>query len=411
VDTSAAFRETFQSPLLRRVVAVLVMVLGLLSVGSRSTSLGYTDLTRNDFTPDYVSAKALLDGRDPYDSLSKLVHYVGPNAPYYGPPSFDSRNVHPPFHVALVVPLAALPYRAARIIWLLLMAGCSGVAVGLLVRSLGVSRRWAVVIGIGVLALPIFQKDLVYGQSNGLLLLLLVIAWQSLKKDGQRLAGLTLGIAAAFKLFPVLMAVPLIRERRWRALGWMAGTAAVLSAAGAIIVGITPTREFIKPATPVNFAFWRAAPMNLSLPGVAYRWLTQSRWRPLGLNMPGIATVLALALIALCVVAMFRTPARLSGRYWAMMPLLLLATPLVWDTYLVLIAPILIAGVIGSSNKVLVMVSLAILAIGIPPGLPSPPQLVPDIAQVLGYALPTYALIVVAASEWRRDRAEPLYSV
>ena len=411
VDTLAAFRETFRSPILRRTVAVLAIILGLLAVGSRSTSLGAADLTRNDFTLDYASAKALLHGNDPYDSMSHLVHYLGANAPYYEPPEFDSRSVHPPFHIAIVTPLTALPYRVARIIWLLLMAGCSGLAVGMLIRTLGVSRRWSVVTGIGVLALPIFQKDLVYGQSNGLLLLLLVLAWHGLKKDSQRVAGLSLGIAAAVKLFPVLMVVPLIRERRWRALGWMVGTAAVLSAAGALAVGITASREFIKPATSANFAFWRAAPMNLSLPGVAYRWLTRSRWRPLGLNLPSVAAVLAFALIALCIVAMFKTPSRLSGRYWATMPLLLLATPLVWDNYLVLIAPILIAGVIGSSNRVLVMISLAVLAIGIPPGLPSPPPLVPDVAQVLGYALPTYALIVVAASEWRRDRAEPVYSV
>ena len=402
----------FDSPLLRRTVAVLAIVLGLLAVGSRSTSLGDADLTRNDFTPDYVSAKALLNGHDPYDSLSKLVHYVGRNAPYYGPPSFDSRNVHPPTNVALVVPLAALPYRAARIIWLLLMAACSGVAVGMLVRTLGLSRRWAVITGIGVLALPVFQKDLVYGQSNGILLLLLVVAWHSLLRGSDRAAGLSLGAAAAIKVFPVLMVIPLIRERKWRSLWWMVGTAAVLSAAGALIVGITPTREFIKPATPVNFAFWRAAPMNLSLPGVAYRWLTRSRWRPAAANAPGIATALAFVLIVVCVYAMFKTPARLSGRYWAMMPLLVLATPLVWDTYLVLIAPILIAAVLGASNRLLVLVCVAILAIGIPPGLPSPPGLVPDVAQVFGYALPTYALIVIALAEWRsRGDAEPVYSV
>src|SRR5438132_855890 len=94
--------------------------------------LAATDRTRRP------SAKALLHGNDPYDSMSHLVHYLGANAPYYEPPEFDSRSVHPPFHIAIVTPLTALPYRVARIIWLLLMAGCSGLAVGMLIRTLGV---------------------------------------------------------------------------------------------------------------------------------------------------------------------------------------------------------------------------------------------------------------------------------
>ena len=406
-----------RSPPVRVTLTILALVLGALAVASRATSLGDTDLTRNDFTPDYVSATALLNGRDPYASLSSLVHYVGPNAPYYGPPSFDSRNVHPPALIVMVAPLSKLPYRTARIIWLALMAACSAAAIALTARHLGARTGNALVIGIGALALPVFQKDLVYGQSNGLLLLLLVVAWLQMKQRRDGVAGVALGLAIALKLFPALMAIPLIRMPRRRALASTIASSVIFSAVGVFLVGIGSTREFVKPATPVNFAFWRAAPMNLSLPGIAYRWLTSSRWRPGAANAPGIAAALAFALIALCVVAMFKTPARMSGRFWAAIPLMLLATPLMWETYLVFVVPSVMIAIARGNVSTPVLIAAAIAAIGIAPALPSPPRLVPDVAQVFGYALPTYALIALALSEWRarapdaRPAGEPAYSV
>ena len=412
MDIAAPFRETFRLPFFRILLAIIAIVLGLLAVATRSTSLGDRDLIRNDFTVDYLSGAAVLHGQDAFDPLANLAHYAGPSSRYYEPATFVSRNVHPPADIAIMTPIAALPYRPARILWLIAMAACSGFAVGLLARALGVSFRWSIVVGIGALAVPIFQKDLLYGQPNGLLLLLLVLGWLSLRKNSDRAAGVLLGITAALKLYPAVMAIPLIRERRWRALGWMVGTFVVATAGGVLVIGETATRELVKPATPDNFAFWRAAPMNLSLPGIAYRWLTKSHWRAAGVDAPRVAGLLALILVALCVVAMIKTPARLSGRYWATVPLMLLATPLVWDTYLVLIAPVLFAVLMSRRIEWWLLLALAILAIGIPPALPSPPANVSDVAQVLGYALPTYALIVVAISEWRlRGEAEPVYSV
>jgi len=384
----------------------------MIAVVSRLTSLGAADLTRNDFTPDYMSASALIHGSDPYAPLSSLVHYLGPNSSYFGASTFEARNVHTPLDVVLIVPLAVFPYRVARILWLLIMAILAALATGLTVRTFGVSREWSTVCAIGVLALPIFQKDLVYAQSHGLLLLLFVSAWLALRKGKDRGTGFALGAASAWKLFPALMVIPLIRLKRWRALGWMIGSGAVIGLTSALIVGLTPTREFISRATPKNFEFWRSAPMNLSAAGIAYRWLTRSYWRPQGVNVPALATTVVVILIALCVVAMFATPGRRMGIYWGVMPFLLLVSPLAWDTYLVLMTPFLIGALVHGGRRAPTMIALAIIAIGIPPWLPGPPALVPDIAQLLGYALPTYALIVLGISEWRSaDNEQLVYSV
>src|SRR6266511_2359079 len=72
------------------------------------------DPTKADFIQDYLMAKAILDGRNPYFSLDVL-------GPEYGidvqrPPH---SSPHPPTFAVLSLPLGLFSYRTASLIWLL----------------------------------------------------------------------------------------------------------------------------------------------------------------------------------------------------------------------------------------------------------------------------------------------------
>lgn len=374
---------------------------------SRLTVLDETDLTRNDFTQDYVSARAWAAGQDPYGPTADLGRrFLGTEAASLRTVYPDRRNPHLPAELVVVRPLTRLSYRAARVAWLFLMALCMAVGVALAARTAGWGAAASVVAGAGALATPVAQKDLLYGQINGLLVLLLVMGWRWARAGSDARAGIALGVATALKLFPALLVVPLLRQRRARAAAWQVGTAVVVSASAALAVGLGATGRFLTEAAPENFRFWRAAPMNLSLVAMPFRWLSRSVWRPDAPDVETLAAILALALLAACVVAAVRTPARLTGDpFWAAVPWMLLAIPLSWEFSLVLVLPaLLLALARGPLPTPLILLAIAIVVIGIPPGLASPAPGNSIGVTMLGYGLPTYALVALGVGEWRRRR-------
>jgi hypothetical protein len=314
--------------------------------------------------------------------------------------------------------LSGLPYKAARLVWLFLMASATAFALGWFSRLLGASTRTAAVVGVGSLAIPVVQTDLIYGQSNGVLLLLFVVAWWGLRRKNDALAGSALGLSAAIKLFPALMILPLLRFRRFRAAVWLACVALATTLVSGSILGLGFTKEFFRDVSPANFRFWRSAPMNESLLSVPYRWLTHSVWPPHATNRPTVALVIAGALFVALILGMYTGRARITGdEFWESVPFLLLATPIVWETYLVLLIPFtfLVAKQLIDRNpipsRVIVLPALAILGIGLWPGLPSVLH-ASMVAQTLGFSWPMYALLIlVCVSYWgRRENTRHVFS-
>jgi hypothetical protein len=82
-----------------------------------------------------------------------------------------------------------------------------GAAVGLLLQGLGATERWFLYpLGLSLPFTP-FLQTLCYGQTNGLLLLAIVVsAWLAVRKKHMA-AGVLLGAAMLFKLFPAVIAL------------------------------------------------------------------------------------------------------------------------------------------------------------------------------------------------------------
>src|SRR5262249_20004743 len=143
-------------------------------------------------------------------------------------------NAHPPSSVLLALPLAALDYPDAFLVWSLLSLAALGVSAWLVARQLSLPilpETVAALIALLLVCTP-FRAQMGEGQMNLILLLLIVGAWAADRSGRQTPAGVLLGVAVAIKLFPAFLALYFLVQRRWRVLA-----AAALSFAA--IIGVT----------------------------------------------------------------------------------------------------------------------------------------------------------------------------
>src|SRR5215211_3756186 len=153
-----------------------------------------------DFDSFWRSARAMLEGRNIYDTGVELV------------------NLNPPLWTMLISPLGLLePITAYRVFVLISLV----VVVGYLtwtVEELLLGPGWTAVGVVMLLLSSPLLATLALGQVYPVLALGLVAAWVADRRDGQEISGAALGLVVALKpvLLPVLL-WPLVR-RRWRAL-------------------------------------------------------------------------------------------------------------------------------------------------------------------------------------------------
>ncbi len=127
-----------------------------------------------------------------------------------------------PLTAAWALPLSPLDVVTGGNIWLVSMLVSIGAGTILAAAALGV-RLPALAAGLGLWAYslsPWFTADVLLGNINALMFLL-VAAFVWLHLHGkERAAGLILGLAIATKPWTLALLPLLIRERRWREMGW-----------------------------------------------------------------------------------------------------------------------------------------------------------------------------------------------
>jgi hypothetical protein len=142
---------------------------------------------------------------------------------------------NPPMAAALPLPLLPFGYEVGGLIWVIAGAVALAASAVAAVRVLGIRLGWAWVglFWLAYVVQPFFVRNTVLGNVNAFMLPIVVaFAWAHLK-GYQRSAGLLLGLAIAIKVWPVLIAILLIREKRWLEIEW---TAALVAVQGIIVV-------------------------------------------------------------------------------------------------------------------------------------------------------------------------------
>jgi alpha-1,2-mannosyltransferase len=291
-----------------------------------------------DFDTFWRSAAALWEGRDVYDTGARLT------------------NLNPPFWILLVSPLGLLePLAAYRVFALITLV----ITVGYLAwmaDELRLRSRWAVVGVVMLLLSSPLLATLALGQIYPVLALGLVAAWVADRRGRPSISGGALGLVVALKpsLAPVLL-WPLVR-RRWRAFGASLASGVAATLVAAVAVGPGATLDWLgllsdRSASP----YWD----NASLPGAAARLFTESAFAQHVAILPWtIPVAYALGIGAIAITAV-RAGRGSEAGLWALVAASLLASPIAWHNYLVLLGPgILVLLARGSTAPAFLLLAL-----------------------------------------------------
>jgi alpha-1,2-mannosyltransferase len=271
-----------------------------------------------DFDTFWRSAVAFLEGRDVYDTGARL------------------ENLNPPFWILLISPLGLLePLLAYRVFALITLVTTVGYLVWMAeeVRL----RFWWAVVGAAMLLLssPLLST-LALGQIYPILALGLVAAWVADRRGKHVLSGGALGLVVALKpsLAPVLL-WPLVR-RRWGAFGAALASGVAATLVGAVVVGPGATLDWLRLLSNRSpSAYWD----NASLPGAAARLFTDNEYATHIATLPWtilVAYALGIGAIAITAASASRNP---EVGLWTLVAASLLASPIAWHNYLVLLGP------------------------------------------------------------------------
>lgn len=135
----------------------------------------------------------------------------------------------PPLAAAWALPLLGLPVDTGGAIWQVLAAVSIGGAAIAAADLAGLSRPWTWAgIALGAVGLTlVYLEGLHLGTNNYLTLGLVAGAVWAYLRGHDRWAGVALALAIATKLWPVVLLVVVLRDRRWEVVGWCSGLLAI----------------------------------------------------------------------------------------------------------------------------------------------------------------------------------------
>lgn len=293
-----------------------------------------------DFTAYFRAASDAWNGRPLYVTF---LHHPFPDATLR--PAF----IYPPVFALLLAPLTLLASSTAAVLWLLLCQLC---LVGSLVLFVRAHRpgHWALAVLIcATFTFYPLWVDAIQGQANLPVLLLVTVGILGTVRDRPAWAA-AIGVAAAFKLTPILLLGWLVVERRYReALFLVAGFLLVTGAGAAIRPDDTITFfSQVLPALAKGTAFYG----NHSLSGFLSRVLSPNPY-----TEPWLTTSLAGGAALVAGVLLFgywlwrgRRDMPLTGSM-AFLPLLPLISTVTWPHHLVILLPVIWLAIISLARR------------------------------------------------------------
>lgn len=293
------------------------MLLTLAAVGA--AELGYSLVSlmspwvyRKDFIQEYLLARAVLNGVNPYLPLPQLAEkLVGPLELGI----FPHPTPHPPAVAILSLPLGLLHYESAAVIWLIFEVVCIFAAAYLLLRWWGSGSLCGALLATLIACMwgPVVD-ELIIGQLNTLLLLLLILGWQALRKERHEVAGMMLGTVVALKLIAWPIIIFLTLRRQWRVVLSSAVVFSTANLLAALLMGTDRVFYYYLRVGAKVAPLYRAHEANFSLWSVGWRFFE-------GIHSEVVSSVAAPPVIVAPLAA---------GIVSAVLPVMLLATGLRW---------------------------------------------------------------------------------
>jgi hypothetical protein len=227
-------------------------------------------MPQNDFCRMYYTARAFWQGEDMYGWNPATPAKLDDDN------SIDLWNLNPPhFHLALL-PLGALPTRAALAGWWAMNFICLSLCLRWIIRETGMwmtprARQ------LGLVALLGFTGTatmILTSQLSFLLLIPITLAWIGARRGQWLRCGLWLGIALSVKPFLLLLVPYLLVRRRWSAVAACFATGALCFAIGLLVFGFDNHLSWYRGLGVA--VTWSWLPLNASLQGMLQRTFTDN---------------------------------------------------------------------------------------------------------------------------------------
>ncbi len=289
-----------------------------------------------DFPSYYVAARRLLRGEDPYSGLREEARQLGIED------YFIDAAVTPPTFFLVTAWLALFPYGVAWGVWQILSLAALVISLLLAVRELRLSLPppgW-IILSCGVLLFPPLAFHMLYAHTELFLLFFLTASWALLRRGKEVPAGVLLGLAGAVRLYPLFLIVYLAQRRAWRGVIAALGSGLGLAALAALVSGPAAYGQYVDVMRGVVSTLYNRL-HNLSLWGSTHK--AASIWPALDQSpvaRDGLAALLSLGILTLTVCLTRKpgaSPAHLDREYGLFIVAALLASPLSWIYYQVLL--------------------------------------------------------------------------
>ena len=307
--------------------------LGVIAIGSIENHI--------DFDSFWHSAQALWNGTDIYDTGVRLT------------------NLNPPFWTVLISPLGLLEPMMAYKVFVLCTLMTSVGYLAWTATELRLQAGWAIV-GVAMLLLSTpFQTTLSIGQIYPFLALGLVVAWVADRHEKPIIAGIALGLVIAIKpsLAPIVL-WPLLR-RQWPMFGAALASGVVATLVGLVLAGVGATLEWVKllASMPLDGTWY-----NASLPGAASRLFMENKYAEHLATVPWASTAACVMGIGGVLLTAWKVRADPEVGLWALVAASLLASPVAWYDYMILLGPGVLL-LLARGQKALALLLLALQAI------------------------------------------------
>jgi hypothetical protein len=238
-----------------------------------------------DYYAYVIGADALWHGQNIYlmsgDEYAPIAQRLG--ITNYAPP-----YRYPPLTALTIVPLLYLPLRVGAFVWVF-GSGLAALGTCLLLSAKAASwqRRLIVLAGIGFV--PLFTT-MNAGQVNNFVLVFTAAAIYAWQRKPNHLSGVWLALSLWLKPFTLLLPAVWLWRRTWSALLGLLIASFIITLAGIIAFGLTPTlTQFgssggLSPLNGLN-----SHPANQNFNGLLGRWLVAHEGGASLMNIPTLA--------------------------------------------------------------------------------------------------------------------------
>lgn len=331
----------------KHLFCLLSFVLGLLGFIIVAQSFSDENIWRKDFLEDYLTSRAILLKADPYLPTSTLAVIQGYSLPHG---TFLHPNPHSPVLVALSIPFGWFSYRVAACLNLALEICCLVFSVVFLAKWLMVELTPLTTAAVVCICFGwgAIWENLALGQTNLLILALLVVGLRGLTTKREIIGGIAIGGAISLKIIFWPLLVLLVLYRKAKVFTAVFATIAALNFAAIFVLGFQAIENYYRYVSPAVASYHRAYFRNMSFWSVGWKLFEGTASPALAgiavlplIDAPWLAPFFSYGLVALlfCASSFLAVTVKNSeAAFGIMISFSLLMSPLCWSHYLVVTA-------------------------------------------------------------------------